>query len=77
MKRLYWLPAAFLATSLVSCGKNEPPPLPDVAGFEEDGTDALSDPRDWSETVTAFESFAGDAFSFEGGSFFLEFLTFF
>lgn len=67
MKLPHWICAAAVAVSLTACEKNEPPPLPDVPGFGEDASDPVASPRDFGATISAFESFADEAFSQGGG----------
>lgn len=68
MKLSRWIPAAIAAVVLAACGRNEPPPLPEVPGFGSEADDPVIAPRDWSETVAAFETFAEEALSIEGAS---------
>lgn len=67
MKLPHWICAAAVAVSLTACGKNEPPPLPDVPGFGEDAGEPVASPRDFGATISAFESFADEAFRQGGG----------
>lgn len=67
MKLPHWICAAAIAVSLTACGKNEPPPLPDVPGFGEDAGEPVASPRDFGATISAFESFADEAFRQGGG----------
>lgn len=67
MKKLNLVSALAIAAALTACGRDEPPPLPDVEGFDTETPELSADAPDMAETIAAFETFADEAFSLDGG----------
>ncbi|WP_084418061.1 hypothetical protein [Henriciella litoralis] len=67
MKSLKWIAALAVSFGIAACGKNEPPPLPDVAGFEGGTPEAADGMPDWAATMDSFESFADELFTVRDG----------
>ncbi|MEQ9317256.1 MAG: hypothetical protein RLN72_15495, partial [Henriciella sp.] len=68
MKNLNLVSVIALSAALAACGPNDPPPLPDVEGFDADRPALSADAPEMDETVAAFQSFADEVFSLDGGT---------
>ncbi|WP_370234963.1 MULTISPECIES: hypothetical protein [Henriciella] len=68
MKLVTFVSTLALAGALVACGKEEPPPLPETPEFNGETPRIAGDGPSIEETVAAFQAFADEAFSLEGGT---------
>ncbi|MGB3626372.1 MAG: hypothetical protein WA989_11100 [Henriciella sp.] len=68
MKTLHLVSAISIAAALTACERNEPPPLPNVEGFDAETPAVSEGAPDMEETIAAFQTFADEAFDIDDGT---------